>query len=437
MNKTYVLDAFIGQPWAILPAKLALLQEIVLRHVAGEKLDPEQIQARLQGAAVSRPPDRKINNVAVLPLFGSIIPRADMFEEASGATSAESFGAKFDQLVNDPAVDAIVLDVNSPGGQVGGIPELAQKIFEARGTKPIIAVANQLMASAAYWVGTAADQLVVTPSGEVGSVGVFSVHNDMSAALEKAGLKLSIISAGKYKVEANPYEPLTADARTSIQGRVSDIYDAFVAAVAQHRGVSPEAVRTGFGEGRVVSATQAVASGMADRVATLEEIINELVNTTSGNLSSGQAPVAVSNHLSLAQARLAQVQAKIVTGDQPMIRELLQERQELLARANAIAATVDAEQRDMTDAEREEFQALLGKDDTDNGKIGALDARIAQITTEREKLRAAAEKKFVTPAAEKPTDTVVAVASLTRAEFNKLSAAQQAAFVRGKGKLTD
>ena len=437
MNKTYVLDAFIGQPWAILPAKLALLQEIVLRHVAGEKLDPEQIQARLQGAAVSRPPERKVNNVAVLPLFGSIIPRADMFEEASGATSAESFGAKFDQLVNDPAVDAIVLDVNSPGGQVGGIPELAQKIFEARGIKPIIAVANQLMASAAYWVGTAADQLVVTPSGEVGSVGVFSVHNDMSAALEKAGLKLSIISAGKYKVEANPYEPLTADARTSIQGRVSDIYDAFVSAVAQHRGVSPETVRTGFGEGRVVSATQAVASGMADRVATLEEIINELVNTTSGNLSSGQAPVAVSNHLSWAQARLAQVQAKIVTGDQPMLRELLQERQELLARANAIAATVDAEKRDMTEAEREEFQALLGKDDTDNGKIGALDARIAQITTEREKLRAAAEKKFVTPAAEKPTDTVAAVASLTRAEFNKLSAAQQAAFVRGRGKLTD
>lgn len=120
-----------------------------------------------------------------------------------------------------------------------------------------------------------------------------------------------------------------------------------------------------------------------------------------------------------------------------MLRELLQERQELLARANAIAATVDAEKRDMTEAEREEFQALLGKDDTDNGKIGALDARIAQITTEREKLRAAAEKKFVTPAAEKPTDTVAAVASLTRAEFNKLSAAQQAAFVRGRGKLTD
>ena len=277
--KTYVLQAFMETPWAILPSKLAMLEDIVARHVAGEKLSAEEIQARINGAVP--PQNTQVNSVAVMRVFGTIAPRTNMLTNMSGGTTAEALGKQFADLVNDPQVSAIVLDVNSPGGQVGGIEELSKKIFDARGTKPIVAVANHLMASAAYWIGTAADEIVVTPSGEVGSIGVFAAHQDISAQLEKEGIKVSLIKAGKYKAEANPYEPLSDEARSAIQENVSDIYGSFVDAVARNRGVKPAAVRTGFGEGRVVSAKQAIELGMADRIGTLDEVINQLLNNST------------------------------------------------------------------------------------------------------------------------------------------------------------
>ena len=277
--KTYVLQAFMETPWAILPSKLAMLDEIVTRHVNGEKLSAEEIQARVNGAV--SPQNTQINNVAVLRVFGTIAPRTSMLTNMSGGTTAEALGRQFDEFVKDPQVSAIVLDVNSPGGQVGGIEELSNKIFGARGTKPIVAVANHLMASAAYWIGTAADEIVVTPSGEVGSIGVFAAHQDISAQLEKDGIKVSLIKAGKYKAEANPYEPLTDEARAAIQQNVSEIYGSFVDAVARNRAVKPATVRNGFGEGRVVSAKQAVELGMADRIGTLDYVINQLLNNST------------------------------------------------------------------------------------------------------------------------------------------------------------
>lgn len=287
MRHSYVLQAFSESPWAILPHKLAILEEIVSRHVAGEKLDAEEVQARIHGAR--RPAEQRVNSVAILPLFGTIFPRANMMTDVSGATSAERFGAQFDELVSDPEIGAIILDVDSPGGQVNGIEEVSSKIYQARGRKPIVAVANHTMASAAYWIGTAADEIVVTPSGEVGSIGVFAVHKDMSKALEQDGIKVSIISEGKYKTEGNPYEPLAEEARSALQTRVSESYDAFVSAVARNRGVKPAIVRNGFGEGRVVGARQAVELGMADRTGTLEETIQRLLISGAAEMQTVKA----------------------------------------------------------------------------------------------------------------------------------------------------
>lgn len=276
MKQSYVLRAFVEMPWAILPHKLAVLEEIVMRHVSGEKLDAEEVQAKIHGA--KRPQERRVANVAVLPLFGTIFPRANLMTDVSGATSAERFGNQFSELIDDPEIGAIILDVDSPGGQVYGIQELSDRIFAARGKKPIVAVANHVMASAAYWIGTAADEVVITPSGEAGSIGVFAVHEDKSAALEKEGVKVTLISEGKYKIEGNPYEPLTEEARGAIQSGVSEYYDAFVAAVARNREVKQAVVRNGFGEGRLVGSRQAVELGMADRVGTLDETIIRLID---------------------------------------------------------------------------------------------------------------------------------------------------------------
>jgi len=206
-------------------------------------------------------------------MVGTIFPRGSMLAEFFGGMTPDRFSGLLQAAAKDQSVTRIVIDVDSPGGAVAGVPELAAEIRAARGAKPITAVANGLAASAAYWLATQADEVVITPSGEVGSIGVFAAHIDMSRALDQAGITPTLISAGKYKTEGNPYQPLSDEARAAIQARVDDFYGMFVKDVAKGRGVSVDAVRFTFGEGRTVGARQAVDLGMADRVATLAEVL--------------------------------------------------------------------------------------------------------------------------------------------------------------------
>jgi signal peptide peptidase SppA len=157
------------------------------------------------------------------------------------------------------------------------VPELAEEIRSARGKKPIIAVSNASMASAAYWIGSAASELVVTPSGQVGSIGVFSIHEDHSKQLAEEGVAVTLIRAGKYKTEGNPFEPLSDEARAAVQGEVDRYYSLFTRDVAKGRRVDVEAVRNGFGQGRMVNAQDALKLGMVDRVATLDDVLSEVL----------------------------------------------------------------------------------------------------------------------------------------------------------------
>lgn len=278
----HVIQAVQALPWAILPEKLAVIREILILRTQGQQPTPEEIKASLEAA---RPGERATitggSAIAVIPVVGTLIPRGNIFTDASGAVSVQRLTATFRAALADPEVGSIVLDIDSPGGQVAGIEELAAEIYQARGQKQIVAVANNLAASAAYWLASAAGEMVVTPSGEVGSIGVFAVHQDMSVALEQLGVKMTLISAGKYKTEGNPFEPLGEEARAAAQGRVNDYYDMFTAAVARGRGVSQANVIAGFGEGRAVGAEQAVRLGMADRVATIDQVIGQLQANSS------------------------------------------------------------------------------------------------------------------------------------------------------------
>ena len=264
-------------PWAILESELTVLAARAAL-MFGDDQSPV--------AALPRGPRSAGGAVAVLPLYGVTSHRASMQSLLAGGTSIEGFTAQFRAAIGDPAVKAVVLDVNSPGGSVFGVQELAAEILASRGRKPIIAVANSMMASAAYWVASAADDITVTPSGEVGSIGVYALHLNESAALDAAGISPTLISAGRYKTEGNPFEPLNADARAAMQSRVDEYYGMFVAAVAQGRGTTPAEVRSGFGQGRVVGAREAVRLGMADRVGTLDATLARLgVSVPAGMLA--------------------------------------------------------------------------------------------------------------------------------------------------------
>lgn len=276
MKYPRIYRAIMESPWAIQPAKLEAIIELIEFKAAGGQYSAEELQARV---GQSGPQVATTGGVAVLPMFGVISQRVTMMSELSGdGVSTEQFGQLLDAAVADPGIRAIVFNIDSPGGSVFGVEELANKIHAARGTKPIVAVSNSLAASSAYWLAAAADEVVVTPSGEVGSIGVYGMHQDVSVAQEAAGIKTTFVSAGRKKVDGNSFEPLTEEAQSDMQTRVDQYYSAFVSAVARGRGVSPSQVREGFGEGGVVGAHDAVKMGMANRVETLGQTIDRLAN---------------------------------------------------------------------------------------------------------------------------------------------------------------
>jgi capsid assembly protease len=171
----------------------------------------------------------------------------------------------------DPDVGAVLLDVDSPGGVVDGIPEAAAMIRSVRGPKPIVAVANTMAASAAYWLASQADEISVTPSGAVGSIGVYATHRDMSGAMKLRGVETTLVSAGKFKTDGNPWAPLSDEAREHIQEDVDHFYGLFTADVAKGRGVKQADVKAGYGEGRVLNAKAALAANLVERIETLGE----------------------------------------------------------------------------------------------------------------------------------------------------------------------
>jgi len=274
------LLAYVAEtPWAILPAKLHEVLSVLAYRAAGHEFTSAEIRARIGEPSSSAPMTKRGGGVAVIPVRGVIAHRMGAMDESSGGTSTERIGAMLRQVMADDSVGTIVLDVDSPGGTVPGVHELADQIFEmrGRGTKRFVAVANSLMASAAYWIASQCDEIISIPSGRVGSIGVFAAHEDLSAALEKEGIKVTLVSYGKFKVEGNPFEALSAEGLAQMQGRVDQAGEQFSLDVARGRGVRVSAVKGGFGQGRALGASEARSVGLIDGIGTLEAVVSNLV----------------------------------------------------------------------------------------------------------------------------------------------------------------
>jgi len=296
MNKQLLLSEFLTTPWALMPERLQAMSGILTRWSAGEPPSDETLfqvntdrvlrDTRKQMAAASTG-----TGIAVLPLYGVVTQRGNMVDDISGpgSTSTQQFTSVLRQMLADDTVGQILIDIDSPGGSVYGVCELASEIVKARDQKPVIAVANSLAASAAYWIGCSASEFYVTPGGEVGSIGVWQAHFDYSKALEEEGVKPTLISAGKFKVEGNPYAPLDEQAQAFMQSRVDDYYSAFIEAVAKGRGVSTNDVRSGMGEGRVLGADAALAGGMVDGIATFDDVLSRMQASVRGKQPRSQS----------------------------------------------------------------------------------------------------------------------------------------------------
>ena len=180
---------------------------------------------------------------AVVAISGPMEYRPGLLALLFGyGTSTLELTATVRRLAADPECKQIIMEIDSPGGSIEGVSEAAAAIRAARKVKPVYAVAAPMAASAAYWLAAQATRLLVMGSGQVGSIGVYGVHEDISKAAERIGVKTTLISAGKYKTEGNPFEPLSDPARADMQSKVDAHYRQFTDDVAFGRGVSPSAV---------------------------------------------------------------------------------------------------------------------------------------------------------------------------------------------------
>ena len=272
-----ILD-ILYQPWAIAPDRLTEIQAIYATHLRGESIDIEAVEARIGRQLQNQSQGYQVQDgAALIPLRGVMAPRMNLMSQVSGGTSTELFARDVQAALSDPQVKSIVLLVDSPGGSVGGTQAAAAAVMAARGVKPIATYSDGTMASAAYWVGSAADRVYISSGvDQVGSIGVVASHVDVSQREAQLGMKTTEIVAGRYKRIASQYGPLTESGRQLIQDQVDYLYSLFVGDVAAQRGVSTDKVLADMADGRVFIGQQAIDAGLVDAIGRIEGVIAEM-----------------------------------------------------------------------------------------------------------------------------------------------------------------
>lgn len=348
-------DLAAGRPWLIEPAAL----EQVLA-VADRMGNPEALQAKLGRPLDNTRTVTMRDGVAVIPITGPIFRHANLFTAISGATSTDVLATDIRAALDNPGVRGIALDINSPGGEAAGINELAAMVRDARSTKPITAYVGSSGASAAYWIASAANEIVVDPTAVVGSIGVVMSMTDSRGRDEKNGVRThEIVSSQSPNKRA---DPATEGGRAEIQRVVDALAQVFVQSVAENRGVSTDTVTNDFGRGGVLVGQAAVTAGMADRLGSLESVIAELANpkakTTGGKFMSNapKGAITVSTNEAMRAAITAGHTADEITFQAP---------------AEPSAEALAAARTEGTNAERARVTALL--------KLGTGKAVIAAI----------------------------------------------------------
>jgi len=430
----------INAPWAVTPDMLSEVQEIYGRHLRGDKIDLDKLRADTGKPFASEPQGYTVEDgVAVLAIDGVISKRMNLMSRISGGVSTELIGRDFQAALADAKVEAIVLAIDSPGGTVGGTPELAAQILAGRGSKPILACTDGMMCSAAYWIGSAADSVFISSEvAQVGSIGVVAKHMDVSAAEAKQGIKTTEITAGRYKRAASQYAPLNDEGRAMIQESIDHVYGVFVEAVAANRGTTVDDVLANMAEGRVFNGSQAITAGLVDGVATLSATIQQARVTARAAKSRRWAGVALA-----ANQQEHNMDIKTLKEEHPdlvaaIVTEATAGLDQKLTEAKAAGAQAENER---VAAVRGQLipghEALIDQLAAD-GRTTGPEAAMAIIGAEKG-LRAGAlaamdkEAPALIPAASQDE----AVKTIKRADWQALAVDEQRLFARSGGKIVD
>ena len=272
----HILAEIQERPWAITQAGMSTILEIVERSTT----DIEAVAARI-GKPLENTGGRveMHGSVAVLAVEGPLFRYANLFTEISGATSIENLARDFKAVVDNPMVGHVVLNVNSPGGQVDGIQEFADQVRAGAAKKPVTAYVDGLAASGGYWLASAASQIIATESAFLGSIGVVVSVTDNRDAQERQGVR-------RYEIVSTQSPLKRADVRTD-EGRAQlaaiadSLASLFIARVAGFRGTTDADVMANYGRGAILPASKAVAAGMADSIGSFEPLLSRLVETSA------------------------------------------------------------------------------------------------------------------------------------------------------------
>ncbi|MFN3686107.1 S49 family peptidase [Salinarimonas sp.] len=237
----------------------------------GNALDSDPETGSVKGL-----PYKRHDGVAIIPVLGGLVNRGlNLQRSSTGPQSYEAIKYQLQAVANDSRAHAVILDIESPGGEAVGAFELAAAVRDLAARKPVTAVINGMAASAAYAIASGATEIVTTPTGVSGSIGVVLLHADYSRQLDREGITPTLIFAGAHKVDGNPFEPLPADVRADLQAEVNGFYDQFVDTVAKGRRLmTPDRIRGT--EARTFVGAEAVRAGLADRLGTFEEVLAKL-----------------------------------------------------------------------------------------------------------------------------------------------------------------
>ena len=267
MNLPHLASRLYGTPLLLARAKLD-----VILSVLGERVNwPESDLAA--PLVPKRPTIDAPVGIAVIPVVGSLVRRTVGLDPASGFTSYAEIAGMVDAAIADPSVEGIVLDIDSPGGEAGGVFELGERIRAADGVKPVWAIASDTAFSAAYAIGCAASRLLVSRTGGVGSIGVIAMHVDQTARDAQQGYRYTPITAGDHKNDFSPHEKLGPEAHARLQAEVDRLYGLFVDHVAAMRRLDTDAVRAT--EAGIYFGADAVNAGLADAVGSLDAVLAE------------------------------------------------------------------------------------------------------------------------------------------------------------------
>ena len=309
MHLPHLAARLYGTPLLLARAKLDVILSVLGERVSWPEselaVSIPQARARIDAPA----------GVAVIPVLGSLVRRTMGLDPVSGFTSYAEIAGMVDAAISDPSVEGILLDIDSPGGEAGGVFELGERIRTADAVKPIWAVASDAAYSAAYAIGCAASRLVVTRTGGVGSIGVIAMHVDQTARDAQQGYRYTPITAGEQKNDFSPHEKLGPDAHARLQAEVDRLYGLFVTHVAAMRRLDADAVRaTGAG---IYFGDEAVSAGLVDAVGSLNSVIAEFGSFLVARRARGHAVSSSSRSLATPIASSPSTSKEISTMSHP------------------------------------------------------------------------------------------------------------------------